>query len=170
MGTMRASATCQRSGIPPASPLCCRACCTKPSKPSYPFWRSRTLRARRACGALCASGWRASLPTEHIKCGSATSADQAQNPPPKSNGTKPDYRINGEYYDCYAPNSASARNIATNLKNQKVNREQADRIVLNLDDTSVTIEVMKKQLSDWPVPGLKQIIAIKGGDVSILVP
>jgi hypothetical protein len=93
-----------------------------------------------------------------------------QNPPPKSNGTKPDYRINGEYYDCYAPNSPSARNIATNLKNQKVNRDQADRIILNLDDTNVTIEVMKKQLSDWPIPGLKQLIAIKSGNISILVP
>jgi hypothetical protein len=93
-----------------------------------------------------------------------------QNPPPKSNGTKPDYRINGEYYDCYAPNSPSARNIATNLKSQKVNRDQADRIILNLDDTSVTIEVMKKQLSDWPIPGLKQVITIKSGNISILVP
>ncbi len=93
-----------------------------------------------------------------------------QNPPPKPNGTKPDYRINGAYYDCYAPNSPSARNIATNLKNQKVSRDQADRIVLNLDDTSVTLEVMKKQLADWPIPGLKHVIAIKGGVVSILVP
>ena len=93
-----------------------------------------------------------------------------QNPPPKPNGTKPDYRINGEYYDCYAPSSPSARNIATNLKNQKVNREQADRIILNLDDTSVTIEAMKRQLADWPIPGLKKLIAIKNGNISTLFP
>jgi hypothetical protein len=28
---------------------------------------------------------------------------------------------------------------------------------------------MKKQLSDWPIPGLKQVIAIKSGNISILV-
>jgi hypothetical protein len=93
-----------------------------------------------------------------------------QNPPPKPNGKKPDYKINGEHYDCYAPNSPSARNIATNLKNQKVTRDQADRIILNLDDTSITIEAMKKQLSDWPIPGLKELIAIKGGNIIILIP
>ncbi len=93
-----------------------------------------------------------------------------QNPPPKPNGKKPDNRIKGEYYDCYAPNSPSARNIATNLQVQKVDGAQADRIILNLDDTGVTIEAMKQQLVAWPIPGLKELIAIKAGRVVVLFP
>jgi hypothetical protein len=93
-----------------------------------------------------------------------------QNPLPKPNGKKPDYRINGEYYDCYAPNSSSVRNIATNVAKEKVRRDQADRIILNLDDTSVEIEAIKKQLVDWPISGLKEVIAIKNGSVVPVLP
>ncbi len=93
-----------------------------------------------------------------------------QNPLPKPNGTKPDYKIDGEYFDCYAPSSPSARNIATNMETQKVQRDQASRIILNLDDTSVTLDAMKKQLTDWTIPGLKKVIGIKAGTVVSLFP
>jgi hypothetical protein len=93
-----------------------------------------------------------------------------QNPPRRSNGKEPDYKIDGEYADCMAPSTASARNIAGRIKKEKVDRGQADRIILNLEDSSVTIEAMKKQLLDWPIPGLKQVIAIKDGRVILLFP
>ncbi|HEX8819451.1 MAG TPA: hypothetical protein VF794_05965 [Archangium sp.] len=93
-----------------------------------------------------------------------------QNPPPQPNGTKPDYRINGRYYDCYAPSSQNPRNIAYNIQVQKVERGQASRIVLNLDDTSVTLDVMKKQFADWIIPRLEEVIGIKAGNVVLLFP
>jgi hypothetical protein len=93
-----------------------------------------------------------------------------QNPPPRPNGTKPDYSINGEYYDCYAPTSPNPRNIAYNIEKQKIERGQANRIVLYLDDTPVTVDAMRNQLTAWPIPGLKEVIAIKGGRVVPLFP
>ncbi|HEX5749903.1 MAG TPA: hypothetical protein VFZ09_26970 [Archangium sp.] len=93
-----------------------------------------------------------------------------QNPTPRRNGKEPDYKIDGEYADCMAPSTSSARNIAGRIKKEKVERGQADRIILNLDDSTVTIDAMKKQLLDWPIPGLKQVIAIKDGKVILLFP
>jgi hypothetical protein len=96
--------------------------------------------------------------------------DVEQNPPRRSNGKAPDYRINGVYYDCMAPSTPNARNIASRIKREKIDPEQADRVVLNLDDTSVTVDAMRKQLSDWPIPGLKELIAIKDGKIILLFP
>jgi len=93
-----------------------------------------------------------------------------QNPPRRSNGKEPDYKIDGEYADCMAPFTPSARNIASRIKEDKVDPGQADRIILYLDDSSVTIEAMMKQLLSWPIPGLKQVIAIEDGRVILLFP
>jgi hypothetical protein len=49
-------------------------------------------------------------------------------------------------------------------------KEQADRIVLNLDDSGVTLEAMGRQLLDWPIPGLKEVLAIRDGVVTPLYP
>ncbi|PTL85468.1 hypothetical protein [Vitiosangium sp. GDMCC 1.1324] len=93
-----------------------------------------------------------------------------QNPPPKPNGKEPDYKINGKYFDCYAPTSPSPRNIASNIHRQKVLSGQTSRIVLNLDDTSVTLDAMKNQLTSWPIPGLEEVLGIKGENVVSLLP
>ncbi len=87
-----------------------------------------------------------------------------QNPPPKANGKKPDYRIQGEYYDCYAPNSPRLSNIRTTLE-QKVAKRQASRIVLNLEDTVLTVEEVATEVLTHPVPDLQELIVIKGGRV-----
>ncbi|QRK12959.1 hypothetical protein JQX13_24750 [Archangium violaceum] len=93
-----------------------------------------------------------------------------QNPPPKPNGKAPDYKINGEYYDCYAPSSSRARNIADRILKFKVEPGQADRIVLNLDDSGVSLDALKQQFKDWPIPGLKEVIVVRGGKVIPLFP
>jgi len=93
-----------------------------------------------------------------------------QNPPPPGNGKKPDYKINGDYYDCMAPSTSSARNIAKRIQVEKVDEGQASRIVLNLDDSGVALDVMRKQLLDWPIPGLQEVIAIRNGKIVQLFP
>ncbi|HYO51454.1 hypothetical protein [Archangium sp.] len=93
-----------------------------------------------------------------------------QNPLPKSTGKRPDYKINGEYYDCYAPSTSKARSIADRIRDDKVLEGQADRIILNLEGSNVGLDAMRKQLLDWPIPGLKQVLAIKGGKVIPLFP
>ncbi|MFK0294753.1 putative T7SS-secreted protein [Streptomyces sp. NPDC090442] len=53
----------------------------------------------------------------------------------------------------------------------KIDKEQTERIVLNLADSPVDISKMNAQLHDWPNPGLKEVIAIdKDGNILHLYP
>jgi hypothetical protein len=95
--------------------------------------------------------------------------DVEQNPLPKSNGKQPDYKLNGEYADCYAPITSSPRSIRHNIA-AKVNDGQADRIVLNLDDSQVELKALRRQLLEDPIADLKEIIIIKGRKLLMLHP
>jgi Contact-dependent growth inhibition CdiA C-terminal domain len=95
--------------------------------------------------------------------------DVEQNPPKRINGKEPDYKLNGEYADCYAPLTDNARSIRYTIS-KKVNEGQADRIVLNLEDSQVSLEALKKQLADNPIADLKELIAIKNGKIILLHP
>jgi hypothetical protein len=96
--------------------------------------------------------------------------DAYQNPDPLPNGKKPDYRIEGEIFDNYAPRTGNARNIASEMA-EKVKSEQTERVVLNLTDSPVDLEAMRAQLHDWPVNGLREVIAIdKQGNILHLYP
>jgi hypothetical protein len=90
---------------------------------------------------------------------------------PSTPGDKnPDYRIEGEIFDNYAPTSGNARNIADTIED-KVTSGQADRIVLNLTDSNVDLDRMRAQLRDWPIEGLKEVKVIdKNGNVVDLYP
>jgi hypothetical protein len=77
----------------------------------------------------------------------------------------PDYKIEGQVFDNYAPTTANPRNIAGWIQT-KVDEGQADRIVLNLTDSSVDPARLSAQLRDWPIPGLKEVKVIdRSGNV-----
>lgn len=92
-----------------------------------------------------------------------------QNPPPKPNGTKPDYLIEGQYFDNYAPITANPIRIADGMM-EKVIEDQASRIVLNLNDSAVTLEALREQLTRYPIPELEEIIVVKDGQVVSFFP
>lgn len=71
----------------------------------------------------------------------------------------PDYRIEGQIFDNYAPTTENARNIAKGIQ-KKVDTGQADRIVLNLSDSPVDLAKMSAQFHDWPIQGLKEVKVI----------
>ncbi|WP_329456341.1 WXG100-like domain-containing protein [Streptomyces sp. NBC_01497] len=73
----------------------------------------------------------------------------------------PDYRVEGEVFDNYAPSGSNARNIAREMA-KKVEKGQTDRIVLNLKDSAVDMAKMRSQLQDWPIDGLKEVLVIDG--------
>jgi hypothetical protein len=80
----------------------------------------------------------------------------------------PDYRINGEVFDNYAPASSSVRNIASNIE-EKVIAGQTNNVVVNLADSSATPAALRAQLTNYPVSGLKQVIIIdKSGSFTII--
>ncbi|MBP0451290.1 hypothetical protein J5Y04_17320 [Kitasatospora sp. RG8] len=82
-----------------------------------------------------------------------------QNPDVPGTTKNPDYRIEGEVFDCYAPTASNPRSIATGIQ-KKVDSGQADRIVLNLSDSGVDAAAMRRQLSEWPIDGLKEVKVI----------
>ena len=82
----------------------------------------------------------------------------------------PDYLIEGKPFDCKAPETARPRNAASEI-DQAVNvKKQADRIVLNLEDSPISPEAMKQQLTRYPIDNLKEVIAIKNGEIIPLWP
>jgi hypothetical protein len=79
---------------------------------------------------------------------------------PKVPGLKrPDYKIDGEIFDCYSPSTDKVRNIASSI-DDKVQSGQAQNVVVNLKDSSVTSEMLNTQISNYPIDGLKRLIII----------
>ena len=94
-----------------------------------------------------------------------------QNPKVKDTTRNPDYRIEGEIFDCYAPaGNTKVRNVASTIEEKVVKKGQANRVVLNLDDWLGDIELLKKQLMDYPIVGLEEVLVIKDGNVVSIYP
>jgi hypothetical protein len=95
--------------------------------------------------------------------------DVEQRPLPNRYGKKPDYKLNGEYADCYAPSNNDPRSILDRVA-RKVNEKQAERIILNLDDSQVELGALKEHLRENPIADLKEVIIIRGGKVILFHP
>jgi len=77
-------------------------------------------------------------------------------------GAQPDYRINGEIFDNYAPNNKADVEQIRNQISRKVKRKQTYRIILNLNDSDVVITDIKTMLRiRKPVQNLQQLIILK---------
>ena len=92
-----------------------------------------------------------------------------QNPGTLPNGKNPDYEIEGEIFDCLTPTSSNIDQIRTGIS-RKVNSKQADRIVLNLDDSPFSPEDISNMLARKPKEGLKEVIGIKDGKITQIFP
>jgi hypothetical protein len=92
-----------------------------------------------------------------------------QSPPQRDNGTRPDFIIEGDYFDCYAPTSDSPKNVRTGIRD-KVKKRQADRIILDLNDSNLTPEALQDRLLRDPIHGLREIKIVKGGKVTDFYP
>ncbi|WP_133884339.1 hypothetical protein [Glycomyces sp. NRRL B-16210] len=89
--------------------------------------------------------------------------------PPKPIGKSPDYLIQGNFWDCYAPIGSNMNSIRTRIR-KKVKEEQANRIILNLDDCGATVAQIRSRLERDPIRGLKEIKIIHKGEVKQLYP
>ncbi|MFC7533851.1 hypothetical protein [Actinoplanes sp. GCM10030250] len=87
-----------------------------------------------------------------------------QNPPTRRNGKNPDYRIEGTYFDCYAPQGGNLDTIRAHISD-KVSTDQASHLILNLEDTPRSMDEIEAMLRRRPVAGLDEILVIKGGKV-----
>jgi hypothetical protein len=87
---------------------------------------------------------------------------------PVVEGANPDYRIEGRLFDCKAPSGPRPRNAASEI--EKSVKHQAARTILCMDDAKFTLADMKAQLTQYPIEGLEEVIAIKGGEIIPLWP
>ena len=68
--------------------------------------------------------------------------------------------------DCYSPTSADPDNVRDQISSKlrdKAGNLQADRIVLNLDDSPLSNDQIKDILTRKPIADLKEIIVVRGG-------
>jgi len=82
------------------------------------------------------------------------------------NVTYPDLRINGEVADVYSPSGNSVLTIHSKIS-EKVG-SQAPNIVLNLTDSKLTASEVSQFIQRTPVDGLKSLILIKDGKVTVI--
>ena len=84
---------------------------------------------------------------------------------------KPDYKIEGEIFDCISPEAGtSANNIILRIEREKIGEGQARRIVLNMDDSTTTVDELREALKKHPINGLDQILVVKDNQVINLFP
>ena len=84
----------------------------------------------------------------------------------KAPGTKhPDFKVDGEPYDNYAPRTGNPRNMASEVT-KKVESGQTKKVVLNLDDSPATNEAVIKQFQDHPVDGLEDLLIVRNGKIT----
>ncbi|MEH2401337.1 hypothetical protein [Nostoc sp.] len=66
----------------------------------------------------------------------------------------------------YSPSSL-VRNIANTIS-EKIDGVQANRFVVNLNDTQVTTEMLQQQIAAYPISGLAEIITIENMSINFL--
>lgn len=94
-----------------------------------------------------------------------------QNPVIEGTTRNPDYLIEGEIFDCYSPaENTKVRNVASTIEEKVLQKGQAERVVLNLDDWKGNVDELVKQLNDYPIEGLKEVIIVYDGTVQSIYP
>ncbi|MEU4592268.1 MULTISPECIES: CdiA C-terminal domain-containing protein [Micromonospora] len=72
----------------------------------------------------------------------------------------PDYLIEGHVFDCYSPTASKPVRGIWSEVTHKVDEQQTQRVVLNLQDWRGDPAALRKQFDDWPIPGLKELVAV----------
>lgn len=83
----------------------------------------------------------------------------------------PDYLIEGVVFDYYSPaENTKVRNVASVIEEKVMQKGQAERVVLNLDDWNGNVDELVRQLNDYPIEGLKEVIIVYNGTVRSIYP
>lgn len=98
-------------------------------------------------------------------------ADRAYDPgrhPWLETGTFPAFRIEGRYFDHYAPTTGSARSIWSQVA-VRVTIGQANRMALNLADSPASVEELREAFR-CPIEGLEEVLALADERIVHLFP
>ncbi|MFV2116562.1 hypothetical protein ACFHW0_30140 [Micromonospora sp. LOL_025] len=76
-------------------------------------------------------------------------------------GRSPDYLVEGQVFDCHAPGPTTSVRAIGSAVTRKITDAQTQRVVLNLQDwRGGDLAALQKQFDDWPVPALKELVAV----------
>jgi hypothetical protein len=99
-----------------------------------------------------------------------TEADRMSRFPWFKKERNPDFKIEGEIFDGYAPNKDTGiKSLLRGIKD-KTEKNQARRILLNLDDSNVSVTELAKELRLSKLPYLDEVIVVKGGKITKVYP
>jgi hypothetical protein len=85
--------------------------------------------------------------------------------------SRPDYLLEGRVFDCYSPDAGKGVRGVWFETGKKVERQQTQRVVVNLQDWQGDVAALQRQFDDWPIEGLKEVkIVTPDGDVLQMVP
>lgn len=94
-----------------------------------------------------------------------------QNPIVEGTTRNPDYRIEGEIFDCYSPaENTKIRNIVSTIEEKVIEKGQANRVALNLDDWNGNINELVNQLNEYPIEVLEEVLVVQDGNVISIYP
>jgi chemotaxis protein histidine kinase CheA len=82
----------------------------------------------------------------------------------------PDFLIEGRIFDCYSPRSDTGLDGIRSKLRQKVQKKQADRFVVNLDQSQFSEADLRQHLSRTAPGGLREVLVVKDGIVSRVWP
>ncbi|MER5337988.1 hypothetical protein [Micromonospora sp. NPDC002717] len=86
----------------------------------------------------------------HVRAGDSSNPDKAL-----------DYLVEGHVFDCYSPAArASVRNVWSQVR-EKVDDDQTQRVVVNLQNWNGDLTALRRQFDDWPIDGLKELVVVK---------
>lgn len=72
---------------------------------------------------------------------------------------------------CPAPaENTKPRNIASTIEEKVIKKGQTERVVLNLNDWKGDVEILIKQLNDYPIDGLKEVLIVQNGKIQSIYP
>ncbi|GAB3153343.1 hypothetical protein GCM10027290_45940 [Micromonospora sonneratiae] len=74
--------------------------------------------------------------------------------------SSPDYLIEDYVFDCYSPTPGKSTRGIWSQVSAKMEKRQAQRITLNLHDWDGELSALQKQFADWPIPDLKEMLAV----------
>ncbi|WP_174189930.1 helix-turn-helix domain-containing protein, partial [Nocardia barduliensis] len=96
---------------------------------------------------------------------------QVEQHPVEPGARLPDFRIEGRIFDCYSPATGKVSNICFEIRRKVLVKRQAERIVVNLADSTADPVELSLALRRHPIPGLREILAIdRHGTVLRLLP
>nr|WP_285230668.1 hemagglutinin repeat-containing protein [Stenotrophomonas sp. ISL-67] len=92
--------------------------------------------------------------------------DVEQLPNTKRNVANPDLKINGQIADVFSPITNSPISVLKTIRDKV--EKQAPTIVVNLQDSVITISQLEGVLRANPVPGLRAVYIIKNGEINVI--